>query len=78
VLTASYGLLIALTLLGVLPAVQPVFLVLSHLPIVALVWVKSSGIDLRKRSEVSRYYQFIWKLFFLEYLDKCSTVSILR
>ena len=67
VLTVAYGLLIAITLFGWIP-VQPLFLVVTHLVILSLLWFRSRGINLQQNAEVSSFYQFIWKLFFLEYL----------
>lgn len=32
-----------------------------------LAW-RSRGVDLEQKSEIARFYQFIWRLFFLEYL----------
>jgi homogentisate phytyltransferase / homogentisate geranylgeranyltransferase len=51
-----------------LPAVNAPFLVISHLLALGSLGLRSYKIDLQDRSEVARFYQFIWKLFFLEYL----------
>jgi homogentisate phytyltransferase/homogentisate geranylgeranyltransferase len=51
-----------------LPGVNPVFLVASHLLLLLLLWWRSQQVDLENKVEVARFYQFIWKLFFLEYL----------
>ncbi|HTL88728.1 MAG TPA: homogentisate phytyltransferase [Leptolyngbya sp.] len=66
VLTACYLSIIAIAVL--LPGVNALFLVVSHAIALGLVWFFSYRIDLREKSEVTRFYQFIWKLFFLEYL----------
>lgn len=51
-----------------LPNVNPVFLVGTHgLALIAL-WVRSLRVDLRDKGAIAQFYQFIWKLFFLEYL----------
>ncbi len=68
VLTLCYGLLIGLTLLGLLPSVQPLFLLITHLALLGLMWWMSCRVDLQDKSEISRFYQFIWRLFFFEYL----------
>lgn len=68
VLTLCYGLLIGMTLLDALPSVQPLFLITTHLGLLALMWWMSFRVDLHNKSEISRFYQFIWRLFFLEYL----------
>lgn len=51
-----------------LASVNRIFLVTSHLIILALMWWQSRSIDLHDKSSIASYYQFIWKLFFLEYL----------
>ena len=68
VLTLCYGLLIGLVLVGALPSVQPIFLVVTHLALLAFMWWKSFQVDLKKNDQISHFYQFIWQLFFLEYL----------
>jgi homogentisate phytyltransferase / homogentisate geranylgeranyltransferase len=67
VLTTCY-LGIALAGLVWLPAVNPVFLVTTHLVALGLMWWRSLGVDLQDKSAIASFYQFIWKLFFLEYL----------
>ena len=44
------------------------FLVFSHLVALILIWFKSKDIDLEDKIDTTTYYQFIWKLFFVEYL----------
>jgi homogentisate phytyltransferase/homogentisate geranylgeranyltransferase len=39
-----------------------------HLVLLALLWWKSNQVDLEQKSSITNFYQFIWKLFFLEYL----------
>jgi homogentisate phytyltransferase/homogentisate geranylgeranyltransferase len=68
VLTLCYGLLIGLVLLGLLPSLQPMFVVLTHLGLLILLWLIGFRVNLKEKSQISRFYQFIWKLFFLEYL----------
>jgi homogentisate phytyltransferase/homogentisate geranylgeranyltransferase len=51
-----------------LAGVNPVFLVASHLVLLLLLWWRSKKVNLQDKAEVARFYQFIWKLFFLEYL----------
>ena len=67
VLTACY---LGMTLAGLLwlPSVNPVFLVITHLAALGLMWWRSLEVDLQDKSAIARFYQFIWKLFFLEYL----------
>ena len=51
-----------------LPGVNAPFLILSHLMALGLMWLRSYKLDLQDKAEIARFYQFIWKLFFLEYL----------
>ncbi|MBE9186358.1 homogentisate phytyltransferase [Microcoleus sp. LEGE 07076] len=52
----------------VLSDVNLVFLGVSHLAALGLMWFWSAKIDLEEQKEIADFYQFIWKLFFLEYL----------
>lgn len=51
-----------------LSTVNPVFLVSSHSIVLILMWWRSMKVDVRDKSAIASFYQFIWKLFFLEYL----------
>jgi homogentisate phytyltransferase/homogentisate geranylgeranyltransferase len=51
-----------------LPFVNAPFLIISHLLALGSLWLRSYKIDLQDKHEIARFYQFIWKLFFLEYL----------
>ena len=44
------------------------FFVISHLILLGLLWWRSRNVDLEEKSAIADFYQFIWKLFFLEYL----------
>jgi homogentisate phytyltransferase / homogentisate geranylgeranyltransferase len=44
------------------------FLVISHTGLLILLWWRSQDIDLDKKESIADFYQFIWKLFFWEYL----------
>jgi homogentisate phytyltransferase / homogentisate geranylgeranyltransferase len=66
VLTVSYAGMAAIAV--ILPNVNAPFLILSHLMALGLMWLRSYKLDLQDKHEVARFYQFIWKLFFLEYL----------
>ncbi|MCC5897749.1 MAG: homogentisate phytyltransferase [Phormidium sp. BM_Day4_Bin.17] len=39
-----------------------------HLILLALLWFRRRTLDLGDRTSIAAFYQFIWKLFFLEYL----------
>ena len=40
----------------------------AHLLLLALLWIANNWVDLQRKVTVQRYYQFIWVLFFLEYV----------
>jgi homogentisate phytyltransferase / homogentisate geranylgeranyltransferase len=44
------------------------FLLSTHFVALGLMWWQSWGVDLQNKEAIAIYYQFIWKLFFLEYL----------
>jgi len=52
----------------ILPGLHPMVLAVSHLLLLVLLWWRSSQVDLASKPDVAKFYQFIWKLFFLEYL----------
>lgn len=51
-----------------LASVNPIFLVSTHLLALGLMWWRSLSVDLQDKSAIAQFYQFIWKLFFMEYL----------
>jgi len=51
-----------------LPQVNSLLMVIGHLLLLNLLWWRSQKVDLADKQEISCFYQFIWKLFFLEYL----------
>lgn len=66
VLTVCY---LGMALTGLwLDSVNSVFLVSTHLGLLGLMWWQSFKVDLQDKSAIAQFYQFIWKLFFLEYL----------
>jgi homogentisate phytyltransferase/homogentisate geranylgeranyltransferase len=48
--------------------VNPLAMLLSHGLLAAVMWWRSSQVDLSDRGAIASFYQFIWKLFYLEYL----------
>jgi homogentisate phytyltransferase / homogentisate geranylgeranyltransferase len=67
VLTSGYLLLIAAAVFRFIP-VQPLFLIVTHLGLLGWLWIRRFKVDLQDNRSISQFYQFIWKLFFLEYL----------
>ncbi len=67
VITSCYLGMVLAGLIG-LPGTNALFLVVTHLIALGLLWQRSTQVKLDTQSSVGHYYQFIWKLFFLEYL----------
>ena len=44
------------------------FFITSHIALLGLLWWRSRDVDLSEKNAIADFYQFIWKLFFLEYL----------
>ena len=44
------------------------FFIISHVVLLTLLWWRSQDVDLEEKNAIADFYQFIWKLFFLEYL----------
>jgi homogentisate phytyltransferase/homogentisate geranylgeranyltransferase len=67
ILTATYviPILAAVTLL---PDLSGVVLLAAHLVIVALFWRRSLAVDLARPDDVTRFYMFLWSLFYVEYI----------
>jgi homogentisate phytyltransferase / homogentisate geranylgeranyltransferase len=51
-----------------LPKVNTFFLVSFHAVLLGLLWWRSQDLDLEDQQAIASFYQFIWQLFFLEYL----------
>ncbi|MEH2196213.1 MAG: homogentisate phytyltransferase [Nostoc sp.] len=67
VITVCY---LGIILVGVLhiASVNPIFLITAHLGLLVWMWLRSLTVDLEDKSAIAQFYQFIWKLFFIEYL----------
>lgn len=51
-----------------LNSINVALFVSCHLILLGLLWWRSQNVDLEQKSAIADFYQFIWKLFFLEYL----------
>ncbi len=51
-----------------LPELNPWLVSISHLILLSLLRWRSQKVDLENKSAIALFYQFIWKLFFLEYI----------
>jgi homogentisate phytyltransferase / homogentisate geranylgeranyltransferase len=67
VLTICYGGLISVALLQ-LAKINTIFVIITHTLILIVLWWKGAGVNLQDKQAITNFYQFIWKLFFLEYL----------
>lgn len=67
VISACYlGLIVAA---GVwLEDVNVPFLVIAQLVTLGLLWWRSQSVNLQSQAEIAAFYQFVWKLFFWEYM----------
>ena len=68
VITVSYLGMILAGFLWLSPFVNPVVLGITHLLLLGVMWWQSRNVDLQDNRAIAQFYQFIWKLFFLEYL----------
>jgi homogentisate phytyltransferase/homogentisate geranylgeranyltransferase len=67
VITSCYAGMVLVSLFG-LPGTNALFLMVTHLIALGVLWFRSIRVDLTTQAAISRHYQFIWKLFFLEYV----------
>lgn len=67
VITVCYGFIIFVGLFRLAEA-NAIFTVLAHIIPIVWMWRRSRTVDLEDKSSITSFYQFIWKLFFLEYL----------
>ncbi|MEL6224275.1 MAG: homogentisate phytyltransferase [Cyanobacteria bacterium J06627_8] len=66
VLTICYGGMILASFS--LPSINTGLIVVSHSLAIGLIWLLSRRVNLRQKQSIADFYQFIWKLFFLEYI----------
>ncbi|NJK40846.1 MAG: homogentisate phytyltransferase [Acaryochloridaceae cyanobacterium SU_2_1] len=67
ILAACYGGVIIVALLG-LPSRQNAVLSATHGSLLLLLWFRKQRVNLASHSQITKFYQWIWKLFFLEYV----------
>jgi homogentisate phytyltransferase/homogentisate geranylgeranyltransferase len=67
VLTACYLGVVGIAFVG-LPAVHRELLGVTHLGLCFCLWYRSLQVQITNHRQVTQFYQWIWKLFFLEYL----------
>lgn len=67
VLTACYTVVLAAAAIGV-PGISSPVLLVTHAAALAAVWAAGTRVDPDTPATVVRYYMFVWKLFYLEFL----------
>ncbi len=67
ILTGFY-LVPILASLTLIPGLDGFVLLFSHLIIVALFWSRSRSVDPSEPAAITRFYMFLWSLFYAEYL----------
>lgn len=67
VITCCYLGMMIVGLIGI-TAVNTPFFVGYHLILLGLLWWRSRNLNLEEPTAIATFYQFIWKLFFLEYI----------
>lgn len=67
VLTFCYVGMIMVSVLGI-AKVNTIFIFITHIVALIIMWWQSRKVDLQDKSAIAGFYQFIWKLFFIEYL----------
>ena len=67
VITVCYLGMIAAGIAG-LENINATFFIGYHMILLGLLWWRSRDVNLEDKTAIASFYQFIWKLFFLEYL----------
>ncbi len=66
VMTLCYGGMMLASLWS--QSVDIALILSTHALALTIMWVLSQRVNLRRKRSIAQFYQFIWKLFFLEYL----------
>jgi len=67
IIAFCYLMVIIVTAIGQLP-VNPILMIGGHCGLLLVLLWGSRGVDLENTIKIASFYQFIWKLFFIEYL----------
>ncbi len=59
---------ILVSLSSLISSINILIIATSHVGLAIAMWWRSSRVDLSDRTSISAFYQFIWKLFYLEYI----------
>jgi homogentisate phytyltransferase/homogentisate geranylgeranyltransferase len=47
---------------------SPLFVVATHVPVVAAIWIMGRRVDVKSAKSVYKYYMTLWKLYYIEFL----------
>jgi homogentisate phytyltransferase / homogentisate geranylgeranyltransferase len=56
------------SLSGWITNINSLLVVITHVFLALIMWSRSLSVDLSDRAAITSFYQFIWKLFYLEYI----------
>jgi homogentisate phytyltransferase / homogentisate geranylgeranyltransferase len=59
---------ILVSLSSLITSINILIIAISHVSLAVVMWWYSLQVDLSDRTAISAFYQFIWKLFYLEYI----------
>ena len=59
---------ILVSLSSLISSINIPIIAISHISLAIAMWWRSMQVDLSDRASISAFYQFIWKLFYLEYI----------
>ena len=59
---------ILVSLSSLISSINIPIIAISHVSLAIAMWWRSMQVDLSDRASISAFYQFIWKLFYLEYI----------
>ncbi|PDW03853.1 homogentisate phytyltransferase [Candidatus Viridilinea mediisalina] len=66
VMSVCYALPIVIALLS-LPGFAPLFLLVSHLIVIAIFWWATLRVDLSQQQSITNFYMLLWGLFYAEF-----------
>lgn len=59
-------------------ALSPLFVFVTHAPVVAAIWIMGRKVDIQNSKSVYDYYMMLWKLYYLEFLAFPIAVALSR
>jgi homogentisate phytyltransferase/homogentisate geranylgeranyltransferase len=57
-------------------SLSPLFVLATHVPVVAAIWILGRRVDGKNMTSVYRYYMTLWKLYYIEFLAFPLAVAI--